>query len=152
MAIYIDELKSMKESETWLKSDLFLVKDTNSKYLYGNENTVNSLGLKSFDNFVGKTDYDILCPAVEIAESYVSEDKKCMQSKADLLTLDVTIYADGNPTIVLARRQPLIDKTNKVIGVHTTGIFRTYHNNNEDSRLLIKLGFNLVHNLRSFFL
>ncbi len=76
--------KALQEREEYLRALLdnfpfsVWLKNANGQYLAANTTVVNILGLPSPASLVGKTDYDILSPA--LAARYIAEDQAVMSS------------------------------------------------------------------------
>jgi DNA-binding CsgD family transcriptional regulator len=67
------------------------------------------LGLSKNDQMIGRTDYELPCPASENAENFQKEDRFVMLKQRPLKTLFVFEYANGL-SMILGKKFPLYEK------------------------------------------
>ncbi len=72
-----------------------------------------------YDQIKGKTDYDIF-PA-DLAEKYIADDRRVMESAIPLVVEEITTNANNRRFTVQTRKLPLFDKDNKVCGIYGMG-------------------------------
>jgi two-component system sensor histidine kinase/response regulator len=126
-------MKSAKESDSFTEfladalkiimsenDDYVFIKDINSVYLSGSKHMLELAGLKSDEEFFGKTDYDIF--PKELADKYVSDDKRIFESRQPMLGVLERISAEeGKERWIKTWKRPIYDKEGKVIGVYGIG-------------------------------
>jgi len=92
-------------------------KDRNSDYLGANRVFLEAVGLKSIDDLVGKSDYDLPWGEGE-AKSFQEYDRKVMESgEAEIGIVESEHKADGTNAWVQTNKVPLRDTAGKVIGI-----------------------------------
>ena len=92
-------------------------KDANSVYLGCNENFASLVQLKSPEEIIGKTDYDLQWQSTgHTAETFRQGDKETMLGKPITNREEVLSLPNGNTLITLVSKKPIIDN-NKVVGV-----------------------------------
>ncbi|HEY9880669.1 MAG TPA: ATP-binding protein, partial [Leptolyngbyaceae cyanobacterium] len=92
-------------------------KNRHSVYLGCNQNFARACGLKSPEEIVGKTDYDLPWTAEE-AEEYQLGDRKVMESNTPVLgKIETQQQADGRQTWTETNKVPLYDANGAVVGV-----------------------------------
>ncbi len=92
------------------------IKDVNRVYVACNNNFARSAGFDSPMEVIGKTDSELAWGPTE-AELYRISDEKVLAGQAKTNFEEPQTQADGRETIVLASKVPLIDKTNKLLGI-----------------------------------
>lgn len=92
-------------------------KDTESRYLGGNNLFAKSAGYPSIEEMIGKNDFDG-CWTKEEAEFFRKVDKEVMQKNAPILNIEETQkQLNGTSKTLLTSKVPLHDQDNKVIGI-----------------------------------
>jgi PAS domain S-box-containing protein len=92
-------------------------KDIEGVYLGCNEAFAHSLGFKSPQEVIGKTDYDFPVKK-EDSDAYRADDKEVMSSQKPKLNIEEPqTLASGETRMLLTSKVPLIDEENKVYGV-----------------------------------
>jgi PAS domain S-box-containing protein len=92
-------------------------KDKNSVYLGCNKALANAIGLKSSNEIIGKTDYD-LPTTKEQSDSYRADDKFVMDTKIPKLNIEEKqTLNDGEIRIISTSKAPLMDNEGNVYGV-----------------------------------
>lgn len=124
------------EALIWKMPGLFLVKDTNLRYLRINENFSRLAGYFRLEDSINKTDFDLPCQAMEFAESFQQQDHHVME-KGKTITLDVMKYANDFFSINLHEKVPLYDPEYRLSGIMVTGI-------QVSQPALLQFGFNLI--------
>lgn len=99
-----------------LPSILFFAKNTKGQIMMGNELFVRHCGFQSEEDLIGKDDYDIF-PS-ELAEQYISGDKKVMESGQPKMNI-IELFPNylGDPIWFMTNKIPLFDHNQKIIGV-----------------------------------
>ena len=92
-------------------------KDRNSVYLGCNSYTALHAGLKSPEDIIGKTDYDLCWK--ELADKYQADDKEVIDSKHDKPQYFEEYIADANGKKILAKttKIPLYDDDGNIYGI-----------------------------------
>ncbi len=90
-------------------------KDENGVYLGANDRQAINLGLKSRDEIVGKTDFDLTENQV-IAQAFRDNDLQAMQC-GEAITAEEVIKTKDGYTTMLSQKVPLHDRNGKIIGV-----------------------------------
>jgi PAS domain-containing protein len=57
-------------------------KDINSVFIYANQTYADIIGIKNKEDIIGKTDFDMSCETVNVAELFQAQDKKVMTNLA----------------------------------------------------------------------
>ena len=91
-------------------------KDKNSVYVGCNELFASVAGLKSPEEIVGKTDYDLAWGKTE-AELFRKSDQEALNGHAKLNFEEPQRQADGRIATVLASKIPMLNKTGEIIGI-----------------------------------
>jgi PAS domain S-box-containing protein len=92
-------------------------KDTNSAYLGANQYFAQDAGLRSPDELIGKTDYDLAWTQQE-ADFYRQCDHKVMKSGQPLLNIEESQrQANGKEVYLLTNKVPLRDKSGNIYGM-----------------------------------
>jgi len=90
-------------------------KDVNGRYLGCNSKQANNLGLKSSEDIIGKTDFDLPWPD-KSAEEFRENDNEVIKQGV-VKTLEEKSLMDGREVVVLSQKVPLKNNQNEVIGV-----------------------------------
>ncbi|THB74335.1 MAG: PAS domain S-box protein [Gammaproteobacteria bacterium] len=91
-------------------------KDLDGKFLGANMNLVNSLGLDSPEELLGKTDYDI--SSKEFADDYRRDDLEVIESKQSKINYEEKFVDDnGNEITINTSKVPLVRGDGSVYGV-----------------------------------
>ena len=108
-------------------------KDTDLVYLGCNKAFVDSLGLQSKQEVVGKTDFE-LPVSKKNSEAYRADDNVVIRTKQPKLNIEETqILEDGSDRILLTSKVPLFDASNKIYAVLGIYIDITEHKKIERS-------------------
>jgi two-component system aerobic respiration control sensor histidine kinase ArcB len=110
-------------------------KDKNSIYLGCNSYFLDMVGLKSLDNVIGKTDYDLTW--IEQAESYRKHDQEVMLFGTSSFEEQATL-ADGQKLTYTVIKSPLHDIDGNTIGIIGTSIDISQRKKLEDQLLIEK--------------
>lgn len=98
---------------------IYYWKDRNSVHLGCNNSFAELAGLKSCEEVVGKTDFDL--PWKSQADSYRKDDQEVIESGKPKSNIeDLLIAADGKPRIVVANKVPLRDIEGNIVGTLST--------------------------------
>ncbi|MDR1243891.1 MAG: PAS domain-containing protein [Endomicrobium sp.] len=90
-------------------------KDVSGVYLGCNQMEAEVLGLKSTDEIIGKTDYDL--PWKSIAGTLQETDQRITKTKIPEELIEAPILSDGRALIMLTRKSPLYDDKNNIVGI-----------------------------------
>lgn len=96
--------------------DSIFAKDTGGRYLLANKAFATRHGVKSPDDLLGKTVFDLL--PNERAAVLHADDLQAMRSNGSSLETERTVVdAEGNLTVLQTTKVPLIDRSEKVVGI-----------------------------------
>lgn len=117
-----------EEQQYWLKKDFILEllrrlplqvfwKNKESVFLGCNDAFAKFVGLRSPEEIIGKTDYDL--PATkEESDAFRLDDKHVMESRQPKLNIEESqTFPDGRTIVLLTNKVPLFGKDGEVIGV-----------------------------------
>ncbi len=90
-------------------------KDKEGVYLGCNQRQANSLGFKSPQEIIGKTDFDLPCSEAS-SNACVENDKEVIETGMPKIVEEPTLV-DGKEGIVLSHKRPLKDSEGNIIGV-----------------------------------
>jgi len=126
----LKDLVSLKDIVTLLPGSTYC-KDTELRYLWCNEAAKKIIGIKSCDDIVGMTDYEIaklLDMPISIAEKFRHDDEYVIRTKKPILNQIEPKFKDvnGKCIIQLSNRVPIM-KSGKVVGVLGNSIDITSH-------------------------
>ena len=100
--------------------DFMYVKDLQSRFLVANVTVARSMGLKSTEELLGKTDFDFF--PRELADGYYRDEQNVIRSGQTLINREeACIDAKGNPIWLLTTKVPLYDKNGQVAGIAGIG-------------------------------
>jgi PAS domain S-box-containing protein len=111
-------------------------KDTNGVYLGCNQAEAEMLGFKSPKEIIGKTDYDLL--SRDKAEVLIETDKRIMKNKETTEVIEYITSSKGKTLTMLARKKPLYDDKNNVIGILGVSVDITDRKAKEDKENELK--------------
>ncbi|MBD2518544.1 AAA family ATPase [Nostoc sp. FACHB-973] len=118
-----DTLKTLGQTEQFLRLIIDNIpqsvfwKDRNSVYLGCNRKFADDSGVKSPENVIGKTDYDLSWTREE-SDWYVECDRRVMESgQAELNIIETLQQADGKQIWSNTNKIPLRDKEGNVFGI-----------------------------------
>jgi PAS domain S-box-containing protein len=96
--------------------DLLFVKDRECRYVVANAALARSMGAKSPEEVIGKTDFDFY--PEELAKSYGQDDTNVMRSKQPLFNREEEgVDASGNRSWLLTTKVPLLDNNANAVGL-----------------------------------
>jgi two-component system sensor histidine kinase/response regulator len=96
--------------------DLIFVKDNEGRFVTANSAILKTLGAKSLQNIVGKTDFDFFPP--ELAEHFSQDDQAVIQSGEPLIDREESVIdSEGNESWLLTTKVPLRDEEETVTGL-----------------------------------
>lgn len=90
-------------------------KDKGGVYLGGNDQYARNLGLNTKDEFIGKTDFDLLCDTSE-AERFRQHDLEIMEFGTTKITEQV-IVSENVEAVILNQKIPLKNNNNEITGI-----------------------------------
>jgi PAS domain S-box-containing protein len=101
--------------------DSIYFKDIDSKFIKANKATLTKMGLSSFEDLLGKTDFDIFRD--EHAQLAKKDEEEIIKSRTSIVNkIEKEIWRDGKVTWASTTKIPLIDENDDVYG--TFGITR----------------------------
>lgn len=92
------------------------LKDVQCKYVMCNENFAKVAGLKSAEEVVGKTDYDLVWAQTQ-ADLFKKGDLDALAGVEQINIEIPQLQSDGSTKIVLSNKVPLYDVSHKIIGI-----------------------------------
>jgi len=116
----INALELLKECEISHLPGYYCIKDVNHEYITCCDKLPGLLGFKSKEDLLGKSDYDIQCPAANQANDYVNEDDVVLTTQEGLTKIDVIYYSDNQPRTILYHKWPIYDNDDLIgVGCYT---------------------------------
>lgn len=107
-------LVSIEEIISLLPGNIYWM-DKNGKFLGCNNNMLELIGLKSLNEYIGKTYEDIYEKThIQIIKQ---TDRKVMEQNEPIVIEEVALHPGKEPVIYLTKKEPLHDKTGQVIGL-----------------------------------
>lgn len=97
---------------------LFLIKNIDSVFLNMTFSLAKLVGWETAEESLGKTDHDVPCKASEFASQFISLDKRVIESRKSLLTLEVNNFPMGLKANIV-ERNILYGENNQVLGIFT---------------------------------
>lgn len=100
--------------------DAYFIKGLDSRYIYVNSAVVKKVGLRSINDFLDKTENDIkskMTENEEIVKEWQWQDRKVIESRRKITTLEINPSAVDHPYIV--RKIPFYNERNICVGVLT---------------------------------
>jgi PAS domain S-box-containing protein len=102
-------------------SDSIYFKDLNSRFILVNDATVRKFGLRSADDIIGKTDFDLF--SKEHAEKALQDEQEVIKTgKPKLSIIEKEVWDNKEVTWVSTSKLPIRDNRNEIVG--TFGITR----------------------------
>ena len=74
------------------------VKDTQSRFIFANTETVRALRVASVEEYIGKTDLDLMLHSPEKAAAYFAEERKIVQTGETIIDKEHASYSEDNRT------------------------------------------------------
>lgn len=100
--------------------DFMYVKDAESRFVVANASLARSMGVKSPEELLHKTDFDFY--PKELADAYYRDEQNVIRTKQPLFNREEEAFdADGNKIWVLTTKVPLYDKNGQVTGIAGVG-------------------------------
>jgi two-component system sensor histidine kinase/response regulator len=100
--------------------DFMYVKDAQSRFVVANASLAGSMGVKSSEELLHKTDFDFY--PKELADAYYQDEQNVIHTKQPLFNREEQGFdADGNRIWLLTTKVPLYDKNGRVTGVAGIG-------------------------------
>ena len=117
---FVRELQLQQYFMDYLPDSIYF-KDIDSRFIKANKATLTKMGLSSFDELLGKTDFDIFCD--EHAQLAKKDEEEIIKSRTSIINkIEKEIWRDGKVTWASTTKIPLIDENDVVYG--TFGITR----------------------------
>lgn len=110
------ELEYLKQIIALMPAHIYW-KDREGNYLGGNNNQLKAFRFSSTKELIGKNDYDLF--SKEIADKFRQVDQEVMRTGTPKIVEEKGIDADGNgnETLYLTHKAPLLDESNQIVGV-----------------------------------
>jgi two-component system sensor histidine kinase/response regulator len=100
--------------------DFMYVKDAESRFVVANASLARSMGVKSPEELLHKTDFDFY--PKELASAYYRDEQNVIRTKQPLFNREEQAFdAHGNKIWVLTTKVPLYDKNGQVTGIAGVG-------------------------------
>ncbi len=100
--------------------DFMYAKDTESRFLVANSFLAHSLGMKTPEELLGKTDFDYY--PTELAGAYYEDEQNVIRTGQALFNREVAcLDGQGNKIWLLTTKVPLRDKNGRIMGIVGTG-------------------------------
>ncbi len=100
--------------------DYMYIKDAESRFVVANASLAHSMGVKSPEELLHKTDFDFY--PKELADAYYRDEQEVIRTKQALFNREEeSLGTDGNSTWLLTTKVPLYDKKGQVTGVAGIG-------------------------------
>lgn len=110
-------------------------KDLQGRLVVGNKGTAMLLG-RSFEEFVGRTDAELLSDKAE-AQAVMANDRRIMQTRAVEQFEEQVTFPDGSKAWWHSTKAPLYDEDGKVIGLIGSSVDITERRRGEEHRALL---------------
>jgi PAS domain S-box-containing protein len=124
----LDDARSILGLFDHLPDVSLFVKNAEHRFVKVNRNFLSRHGLQNEDEAIGKCDFDFHPPAM--AEQYVAEDKKVMQSRNAIVDeVWLVLRHDGMPVWYLSTKLPMLNRQGEVIGL--AGILKPHDRANQ---------------------
>lgn len=93
----------------WLQQmpGFFLVMNQSSQFIFANQYAAELMGYQDQDAMIGHTALQAPCPVAASADNFFKQDQFVMQSGEELSLLDIHVYADNKPRILITKKKPL---------------------------------------------
>ncbi|MHC4993990.1 MAG: helix-turn-helix domain-containing protein [Planctomycetota bacterium] len=136
--VIFDDLPAQQITELigHLQDIFFFAKDTDGRFIAGNQNFLARFGFKSVDEMIGQNDYDIF--PRRMADKFREDDRKIMrtgQPKLDIAELFPN--ASGKPELYTTHKFPLRDRAGATVGI--CGVIQSLQRTQEYLRPFIEL-------------
>ena len=95
--------------------DVTWVKDTESRFIVGNEALARLLGAQKLDTVISKTDYDFH-PRQE-ADRYFAEERNILKTGRPIINRETSYLANDGPKWSLTTKVPLRDAGGNIVGI-----------------------------------
>jgi AraC-like DNA-binding protein len=94
----------------------YFSKDKDGKFIYCNQNLLKLFNFSSFDDLLGKTDFEIL--RYDLAEEYRQEDEMVMQEGQGYFNkTNLVVDQQGNISTFITTKVPLKNDAGEVVGI-----------------------------------
>jgi DNA-binding CsgD family transcriptional regulator len=88
------------------KSSLFLVKNIQSEAVALCDEFSSKAGYSNPIDYLGKDDFSLKCPAMELAEEFMQQDKEVISKQVAKIYLIITTYANNHIDFYITTKQP----------------------------------------------
>lgn len=96
--------------------DTIYIKDTECKFLDGNPEQIKVTKAKTYNNLIGKTDFDFY--PKDVAEIYFKDDKQIIETGESVINKEeIGFDANGNIRVKSTTKVPFRDKEGNIIGL-----------------------------------
>jgi DNA-binding CsgD family transcriptional regulator len=104
--------------QQWMDNMPFFigVKDTNSRFLIGNNFLSKTIGLSNTQDLKGIYDKELNCLAKQMANLFVEEDAKVMNKNCSFTVIFYGLYAKNKPLLMYGKKYPIINEKKVILG------------------------------------
>ena len=96
--------------------DYIYLKDTDSRFILGNNGLLRSFGKKTIDEIYGKTDFDF--HPIENAREYFADEQEIIRSGQPLINKEeLVVESSGQRKWSISTKLPFLDSQGKVVGI-----------------------------------
>ena len=114
--IQLDEQNLLRTLIDNIPDSHIFVKDAQSRFLVTNAAHLQTVGVKSLSDIIGKTDFDFF--PQELAEQYYADEQAVIQSGQPLLNrIELVVDQEGQQKWYLTTKVPLYDNSGAVVGL-----------------------------------
>lgn len=119
MAMQQSFLESTTRHFLELTPEYLLIKNAQLEYVAASHKTAVLFGFEDIEELVGKTDYEINCPAVRQAELWRSQDRIVLESKQPLITINLETYVSDTSKLLAIKKYPIFTTRGMLIYCNT---------------------------------
>ncbi len=91
------------------------IKDNESRFVMANQMTVELVGLDTFDNLKGKTDFDLY--PEDVASYHFNEEQEILETGIPMVEKELTSVRDGDQDWHRSTKAPIFDQSGNIIGL-----------------------------------
>lgn len=92
------------------------IKDTESRYIISNNSHLQSMGKKTVDEVIGKTDFELFPP--ELAQEFYADEQKIFQTEQPMINREeLSLNAEGAEMWALTTKVPFHNQDGEIAGI-----------------------------------